>query len=726
MNAVYNQRLKGLLRLVNMLRDLGGNIELGLPTVVVCGNQSVGKSSVIHALSGVALPRGPGTCTRCVIEIRLITENTWKCRLKLRTEYDALGTRLSQPTEAPFGPDISNPSHVETFIRLAQKALLNPSKTPSSFLNYDLDKLSSERDANQLRFTRNVVCIEVYGSFTNLTLVDLPGIIHTVENKDDQHVIEDIQELVKDYTMSEKSIILAVISCKDEIENQAIFHMARQVDPLGVRTVGILTKPDTIEPGAHKQWAEVLLGNQYFLKAGYYMVKCMSRSELIKAGEAAKKVDFADVKLAEEMESKYFAENDSWVALRMKCNRFGIPVLRSEIGKMLANLIFYSLPDIKIALFSAMDEAKIILNSIPPKLLGDPKWELLQSVREFTTLFKYHLNAGLGFKSFNQKIRRHFETYAEKMRETKPKLIYSESKDYGNVGNFLFGKKGDDIANSSEFTISQVKAIVSSQKGRELDGMYSYNAFEAIVLKCQDSWKNLTIGLFQNISMELTTLVNGLCSDIFSRFLELNRQVRTTMNCLQSEIALQAQNQLYHIIKMERRGPFTMSTSAYLKSRQESNDALLMKSWEATNDKNTAHKFAKAINVLGDLGFPGVTTNALTNLLSQTSKGDMESSFIELFSSAQGYMNISLQRVVDNVCMSVEYHFLDQFGEIAEEALIRKSGLLEKDTQQLQDLLKEDDLIVEKRQMAQDRLERLSEISRMMTELESHSDNLSN
>jgi hypothetical protein len=39
---------------------------------------------------------------------------------------------------------------------------------------------------------------------------------------------------------------------------QAVIKMAREVDPQGLRTIGVLTKPDTIEAGTHQPWVKVL------------------------------------------------------------------------------------------------------------------------------------------------------------------------------------------------------------------------------------------------------------------------------------------------------------------------------------------------------------------------------------------------------------------------------------------------------------------------------------
>jgi hypothetical protein len=48
--------------------------------------------------------------------------------------------------------------------------------------------------------------------------------------------------------------------------------MARAADKDGSRTIGVLTKADTIEPGTHSNWLKVLQGHNYPLRLGYYCV----------------------------------------------------------------------------------------------------------------------------------------------------------------------------------------------------------------------------------------------------------------------------------------------------------------------------------------------------------------------------------------------------------------------------------------------------------------------
>jgi hypothetical protein len=48
--------------------------------------------------------------------------------------------------------------------------------------------------------------------------------------------------------------------------------MARAADKDGSRTIGVLTKADTIEPGTHSNWLRVLQGHNYYLGLGYFCV----------------------------------------------------------------------------------------------------------------------------------------------------------------------------------------------------------------------------------------------------------------------------------------------------------------------------------------------------------------------------------------------------------------------------------------------------------------------
>jgi hypothetical protein len=73
---------------------------------------------------------------------------------------------------------------------------------------------------NELQFSKNVVVVEITGGPGDLTLIDLPGIIRNTEKEEDQRYIGEIQELVRAYTKRENTIIVATVTCTDDIDNQ--------------------------------------------------------------------------------------------------------------------------------------------------------------------------------------------------------------------------------------------------------------------------------------------------------------------------------------------------------------------------------------------------------------------------------------------------------------------------------------------------------------------------
>jgi hypothetical protein len=115
------------------------------------------------------------------MEIRLIKSSSeWSCQVSLRKEYATNDEKLIRPEETKFGKLITHPNNVEIAARRAQKALLNPDNKPEDYFEWDFESLSYEDDAakNALKFTKNVVCLEIKGpNVPNLSLIDLPGII---------------------------------------------------------------------------------------------------------------------------------------------------------------------------------------------------------------------------------------------------------------------------------------------------------------------------------------------------------------------------------------------------------------------------------------------------------------------------------------------------------------------------------------------------------------------
>ncbi len=68
LGSYQTKEYKRLLDIIDEVRKFDINHILQIPQIVVCGNTSAGKSSVLEAISHIKFPRGDNVCTRYVTE----------------------------------------------------------------------------------------------------------------------------------------------------------------------------------------------------------------------------------------------------------------------------------------------------------------------------------------------------------------------------------------------------------------------------------------------------------------------------------------------------------------------------------------------------------------------------------------------------------------------------------------------------------------------------------
>lgn len=104
----------------------------------------------------------------------------WHCQVFLRIETDNDGIRLREIHEIPFGSPLTSKTELETMLRRAQLAVLNPAISPERFVDLNVDLPASYENSldftDQLAFSSNVVCVTVWGpDVPDLSFIDLPG-----------------------------------------------------------------------------------------------------------------------------------------------------------------------------------------------------------------------------------------------------------------------------------------------------------------------------------------------------------------------------------------------------------------------------------------------------------------------------------------------------------------------------------------------------------------------
>ena len=174
----------------------------------------------------------------------------------------------------------------------------------------------------------------------NLTLVDLPGMTKIPQGGQPDNIERQILELCYTYVQKKTAIIMAVSPANQDLANSDALKLARRVDPMGERTIGVLTKIDLMDAGTN--CLDIVQGKVYPLKLGYIGVMCRSQKDIlsgkpIKEALAAEEnffrtsVSYAPI--ASRMGTPYLCKTLNMIIVKhiKKC----LPIIRSKITSML-------------------------------------------------------------------------------------------------------------------------------------------------------------------------------------------------------------------------------------------------------------------------------------------------------------------------------------------------------------------------------------------------------
>ncbi|KAI8546592.1 hypothetical protein RHMOL_Rhmol07G0131000 [Rhododendron molle] len=191
----FNERIRPLLDAVDKLRHLKVAQEgIQLPTIVVVGDQSSGKSSVLESLAGISLPRGQGICTRVPLIMRLQHHQNPEPELHLEYQGKTVPTDETQIAKA---------------IVLATDEIAGRGKGISH--------------------TPLTLVVKKRG-VPDLTMVDLPGITRVPVHGQPEDIYEQISGIIMEYIAPEESIILNVLSATVDFSTCESIRMSQRVD----------------------------------------------------------------------------------------------------------------------------------------------------------------------------------------------------------------------------------------------------------------------------------------------------------------------------------------------------------------------------------------------------------------------------------------------------------------------------------------------------------------
>uniref|UniRef100_A0A6I8RIK5 Dynamin-2 n=1 Tax=Xenopus tropicalis TaxID=8364 RepID=A0A6I8RIK5_XENTR len=302
-----NRGMEELIPLVNRLQDafssIGQNANLDLPQIAVVGGQSAGKSSVLENFVGKDfLPRGSGIVTRRPLVLQLVNSSTeygefLHCKGKKFTDFDEIRLEIEAETDRATGTN----------------------------------KGISPVPINLRVYSPNVL---------NLTLVDLPGMTKVPVGDQPVDIEFQIRDMLMQFVTKENCLVLAVSPANSDLANSDALKIAKEVDPKGLRTIGVITKLDLMDEGTDAR--DVLENKLLPLRRGYIGVVNRSQKDI-----DGKK----DIQAALAAERKFFLSHPSY---RHLADRMGTPYLQKALNQQLTNHIRDTLPGLRNKLQSQL------------------------------------------------------------------------------------------------------------------------------------------------------------------------------------------------------------------------------------------------------------------------------------------------------------------------------------------------------------------------------------
>ena len=467
LNGLCSPDQLDLLNSVDCLRSQGISHYVSLPQIIVCGDQSSGKSSVLEAISGVSFPVKSNLSTRFPTE--LVLRKTSQMGVTVSIVPHQARTESERLALSGFHEKLEGFEGLPNLIENAKAAM----------------GISTHGKA----FSKDLLRVEVSGpDRPHLTIVDLPGLIHSETKQQSASDVELVQDVVQSYMKAPRSVILAVVSAKNDYANQIVLKLARAADKKGLRTLGVITKPDTLIAGSESEAMYVSLAKNQDVqfRLGWHVLKNMDSEK----GQWT--LPDRDIK-----EKDFFAQG---IWEDMSRSLLGIEKLRTRLSKVLLGQIAAELP-------SLIDEIELKSSACRDRLdkLGDPRATLAEQrlylfhlSQSFQSLVKAAVDgtyndpffgdarSELGYQKRIRAVMQNLnQDFADDIARRGHRREVTESKDKGRIPT-------DVIPISRNEYIDHIKTLMKRTKSRELPGTFNPMIVSDLFLEQSAPWDAIT------------------------------------------------------------------------------------------------------------------------------------------------------------------------------------------------------------------------------------------
>ncbi|KAF2719333.1 hypothetical protein K431DRAFT_228850 [Polychaeton citri CBS 116435] len=605
---------RDLLDIIDSLRSKGINQYVALPEILVCGDQSAGKSSILEAISGMSFPTKDNLCTRFVTELvlRRHSENGAKASIIPGPERSA-GER-EMLTRFDLMIDASSPDLGDLVERAKTAMGLSDAKV----------------------FSTDTLRVELSGpNQPHLTMVDLPGLFRAGNREQSLKDAVTVRTMVRERMKQTRSIILAVVSANSDFALQEITELARELDPNGMRTLGLITKPDKLDPGSDSEASYVKLAqnNDVKFRLGWHVLK--NRSFDMRGATSAER---------DSSEEDFFSTG-AWTAVNPR--HLGAKTLKSRLSKVLKDQILLQLPslltDVEKGVLECRTELKRL--GVPRANLSDQRSYLLRVSQTFSSLMKCAVD-GIYVDPFFGRATTH-DGRQKRLRAIVQNALADFKEDVrvnGQDRQIVDPESESEDSKSPKISradfIEEVKSLMRCNRGRELPGTFNPMIIgELFTAQCQP-WRFVAADAKQTIlhaidRMTRAILYHAAVDEVASGLLQV---LGRNLDALKSKL----DEKMEEILHLHYNGhPITYNR-------------YLTDSVQKVQAARRRQHFQKAIEICSggaSLDAPSCTVNParLMALLEEHTDVDMETHASDLaIDYMLAYYKVALKRFIDD------------------------------------------------------------------------------
>ncbi|EEP80954.1 predicted protein [Uncinocarpus reesii 1704] len=639
---------------------------IDLPQLVVVGDQSSGKSSVLEGLTKLPFPRDSGLCTRFATQI-----------VFRRARAKSIGVSIIPHANST----IEHAERVKEW-KTALEVLDSDSFGRVMKEVHDVMNLSDKQNgANgaQRTFSRDVLRLEIAGpDEDHLSIIDVPGIFKsTTEGLTTKEDIVLVRDMVYGYMQNPRSIMLMVVPANVDIATQEIVEMAKELDPEAQRTLGVLTKPDLVDKGAEGAVVRMVNGKEQGSGVQWSVVRNPGQQDL------------QNQNTSRQGESKFFSEESPWNS--MPADRTGIDALRDRLQEVHTAHTRREFPKVKIELTKRLQVQRKTLEALGDDRTSPEKQTrfLIDIATKYQALVSQALSSDYGSETiFYQHdelrvataVMQRADTFSDHMENWGHRFYFApkslgetcepEDSDFGllspppddltSQGTKLARKSHtlnvrtketpadlDDILYSPEDVSKPLggisdwlKTTYQESRGFEL-GTFGSSLLPTLVHKQSENWKDLALGFVSDtiamVHCFLVKLLKHLCPN--------ERVASGLLSALSDDLGRRYRRSLKHVsflLDVEtKENPLTLNhyfNDSLQKCRQERMHAVL-------SEKSFADCRHGEVVRLGDI-------------VQHHPMGNANHTLQDIHDILKSYYKVARKRFVDNVWTQAVNHFL--------------------------------------------------------------------